>query len=62
MIPWSSFLGFVDLYGSNYTDDHLATGYGAHLATPLLRKHWKPNMTRKTPYLTSFTSIIIESL
>jgi len=32
------FLGFVDLYGSNYTEDILATGYGTYMAMPILRK------------------------
>jgi len=39
------FLGCVDLYGSNYTGDVLATGYGQHLAIPLLRKHHHLDMT-----------------
>ena len=41
-----SFLGTVDKLGNSYTGDHLATGFGQHLAIPLLRKHWKPDMTR----------------
>merc|ERR1712032_572045 len=40
------FLGTVDRLGNSYTGDHLATGFGQHLAIPLLRKHWKPDMTR----------------
>ena len=32
------YLGYVDLVGTTYTDTTLATGYGAHLARPLLRK------------------------
>jgi 20S proteasome subunit beta 7 len=39
------FLGQVDLYGSSYTGDIAATGYGLYLAKPLLRKHYKPNMS-----------------
>jgi len=42
-----AFLGYSDLHGSNYEDDHVATGYGAHIARPLLRKHWKPDMTQE---------------
>lgn len=42
-----SFLGYVDLHGSNYVDDHVATGYGAYIARPLLRKHYKPDMTKE---------------
>ena len=41
----SIFLGEVDLYGSNYTGDLLATGYGQHLAIPLLRKHHHIDLT-----------------
>jgi 20S proteasome subunit beta 7 len=44
-VPGSGYLGFVDLYGSNYTGDFLATGYGEYLATPLLRKHWRADMS-----------------
>jgi len=32
-----SFLGMVDLYGTSYEDDTVATGYGAYIARPLLR-------------------------
>ncbi|KZP02862.1 proteasome endopeptidase complex, beta subunit [Athelia psychrophila] len=32
-----SFLAFVDLLGTTYTASTLATGYGAHIAQPLLR-------------------------
>jgi 20S proteasome subunit beta 7 len=35
------FLGCVDLLGSHYEDSTLATGYGAHLALPLMRKHFE---------------------
>jgi len=31
------FLGFVDLHGTSYEDVTIATGYGAHLARPILR-------------------------
>jgi len=31
------FLAFVDLLGTTYTAATLATGYGAHIAQPLLR-------------------------
>jgi len=33
-----SMLGYVDLLGTTYTASTLATGYGAHIAQPLLRK------------------------
>jgi len=41
----SIFLGCVDIYGSNYTGDVLATGYGQHLAIPLLRKQQHNDMS-----------------
>ncbi|GAA5849070.1 hypothetical protein JCM3766R1_002289 [Sporobolomyces carnicolor] len=34
----SPFLSYVDLVGVTYSAPSLATGFGAHLATPLLRK------------------------
>jgi 20S proteasome subunit beta 7 len=40
-----SFLGAVDLYGSSYTDDLLATGYGTYLAIPILRKKHRVDMS-----------------
>ncbi|KAK6350825.1 Proteasome subunit beta type-7 [Orbilia javanica] len=33
------FLSYVDLKGTTYSAPALATGYGAHLAIPILRKH-----------------------
>lgn len=33
-----SFLAYVDLLGTTYSSPTLATGYGAHLAQPLMRK------------------------
>lgn len=39
------FLGLVDLYGSAYQDNTIATGYGAYIAQPLLRKAWRPDLT-----------------
>ena len=33
-----SFLGYVDLLGTTYQATTLATGYGAYIAQPLLRK------------------------
>eukprot|EP01098_Paradermamoeba_levis_P004332 TRINITY_DN1864_c0_g1_i1.p1 TRINITY_DN1864_c0_g1~~TRINITY_DN1864_c0_g1_i1.p1 ORF type:complete len:246 (-),score=70.43 TRINITY_DN1864_c0_g1_i1:98-835(-) len=42
-----SFLGLVDLYGTYYEDDTLATGYGAHIARPLLRNAFKPDLSKQ---------------
>ncbi|KAJ3195235.1 Proteasome subunit beta type-7 [Irineochytrium annulatum] len=33
-----SFLGFVDLQGTTYYSDSIATGFGGHIALPILRK------------------------
>lgn len=40
-----SFLSYVDLYGTTYSDDFIATGYGAHLAIPILRERATPEMS-----------------
>jgi len=40
-----SSLGLSDLRGLAYEGDTIATGYGAYIAQPLLRKHWKPDMS-----------------
>ena len=33
----NSFLGYVDLLGTTYSSPTMATGFGAHIAIPLLR-------------------------
>jgi 20S proteasome subunit beta 7 len=40
----SSYLSYVDLYGTTYEDDYIATGYGAHLAIPILRERARLDM------------------
>ena len=35
------FLGSVDLRGTAYEDDVIATGYGSHLALPIMRAKWR---------------------
>jgi len=40
------FLGHVDLLGTCYKDDFLATGYGAYIALPLIRKAWRADFTK----------------
>ena len=40
-----SFLGTVDSIGTSYTEDFIATGYGGHLGTPILRDEWRADMT-----------------
>lgn len=37
------FLGTVDKLGTAYIDPVIATGYGAYMATPLLRKAYEEN-------------------
>lgn len=50
-----SFLGFVDLLGTTYSAPTLATGYGAHIAQPLLREAFeeKAGTDGKGPLLTA---------
>ena len=36
----SPFLGYVDLIGTSYEEDFIATGFGAHMAIPLIREKW----------------------
>jgi len=40
-----SYLGTTDKVGTMYTDDIIATGMGAMLALPLLRKSWRPDLS-----------------
>jgi hypothetical protein len=40
-------LGIVDLIGTTYTEDFLATGFGNHLAVPLMRERWSPDMSEE---------------
>lgn len=40
-----SFLGYVDLVGTTYKDNYVVTGMGAHLALPIIRKAFRPDMT-----------------
>merc|ERR1712137_1515531 len=40
-----AFLGQVDLLGTQYEDTTLATGFGAYLARPLLRKAYRDDLT-----------------
>jgi len=41
------FLGHVDLLGTCFKDDFLATGYGGYIALPLIRKAWHANLTKE---------------
>eukprot|EP01119_Soliformovum_irregulare_P005773 TRINITY_DN17525_c0_g1_i1.p1 TRINITY_DN17525_c0_g1~~TRINITY_DN17525_c0_g1_i1.p1 ORF type:complete len:273 (-),score=64.95 TRINITY_DN17525_c0_g1_i1:235-1053(-) len=40
-----SFLGLADLHGTSYECETIATGYGAYIALPLLRKNWSADMS-----------------
>lgn len=39
------FLGYVDKIGSAYQDDSITTGYGSHMARPLIRKELDTNQS-----------------
>lgn len=41
------FLGQVDLHGTFFEDNTIATGYGAYIARPLLRQAYKPDLSEK---------------
>ena len=40
-----SFLGYVDLIGTAYEENYIATGFGAYLAIPLIRERWTATIT-----------------
>ncbi len=40
-----SFLGMVDSIGTAFTEDFVATGFGGHLAIPIMREEWRPDMS-----------------
>lgn len=46
VVAGPQFLGTVDMYGTSMECDFTANGYGMYLALPLLRAHWKPEMSR----------------
>ncbi|CAL8999463.1 unnamed protein product [Prunus brigantina] len=39
------YLGMVSMIGVNVEDNHVATGFGNHLARPILRDEWHENLT-----------------
>ncbi|KAK4414026.1 Proteasome subunit beta type-4 [Sesamum alatum] len=39
------YLGTVSMIGVHYEDNHVATGFGNHLARPILRDEWHENLT-----------------
>ncbi|OQR83545.1 proteasome subunit beta [Achlya hypogyna] len=42
-----AFLGQVTMIGNAFTGNYLATGFGHHLATPLLRNEWRVDLTEQ---------------
>ena len=40
-----SYLGSANLYGTAFEEDFMASGLGAHLTVPILRKQWRADMT-----------------
>lgn len=40
-------LGVVDLIGTAYKDNFITTGYGTHLALPLIRDRWRADFTEE---------------
>jgi len=41
------FLGTTDMIGTMYEEDVIATGMGMHMALPMLRAGWKPDMSEE---------------
>ncbi|XP_071915332.1 proteasome subunit beta type-4 isoform X1 [Coffea arabica] len=39
------YLGTVNMIGVHYEDNHVATGFGNHLARPILRDEWHENLS-----------------
>ncbi|KAD5507582.1 hypothetical protein E3N88_15285 [Mikania micrantha] len=39
------YLGSVSMIGVHFEDDHVATGFGNHLARPILREEWREDLT-----------------
>ncbi|KAL6214330.1 hypothetical protein ACLB2K_013766 [Fragaria x ananassa] len=39
------YLGMVSMIGVNFEDDHVATGFGNHLARPILRDEWRADLS-----------------
>lgn len=39
------YLGQVSMIGTHFEDNHVATGFGNHLARPILRSEWREDLT-----------------
>jgi len=38
-------LKYIDLQGTSFPEDYVATGFGMHLALPIIRNEWRADMT-----------------
>ena len=47
LIVNNSFLGQIDLFGTQYEDETLATGFGSYIARPMLRNAFRPELTEE---------------
>lgn len=43
--PPRSYVGYVDLYGTAFADDFAATGFGTHVALPIIRERWRAGLS-----------------
>jgi 20S proteasome subunit beta 7 len=41
------FVGMVSMIGVSYSDDYITTGFASHLGLPLMREHYKPDMSEQ---------------
>lgn len=41
------FVGFVSMIGVSYSDNYVTTGFASHLGLPLLREHYRPDITEE---------------
>lgn len=41
------YLGYIDIYGTQFTEDYITTGYGRYFALTLLRNNYKDNMSEE---------------
>lgn len=39
------YLGMVNMIGTHFEENHIATGFGNHMAIPILRTEWREDMT-----------------
>ena len=42
-----TFLGTVGMIGTHYADDHVAAGFGNHIARPIFREFYRPDLTEE---------------